>query len=267
MVRALLNRYLFLFALLTSVPTHADFDTAALGLKQCGTGQVKQALSGDKIELISGAHIKLADIKAPEHWEQPSQYKSWPYGFYARNQLDALVKGRKITLHCYKKSVNFLGVTVAHIILEDNDWLQAELLSQGIAFLYPEAQSSTAVHSLYAIEDAAQRSGKGIWAKDTYTPKSALDTDFRSGWFQIIAGTVISAKQVRKTIYLNFGDNWREDFTIEIPKRVFTAMKKAGLNPLDLENKPVEVRGIIEWGGGPKIILTSPNRLRLLERN
>ncbi|UTW59209.1 thermonuclease family protein [Kordiimonas sp. SCSIO 12603] len=247
-----------------STPPEIDFDATALGLSKCGNAVIAEATSGDKVRLSSGEDIQLADIKAPEYWQAPSQYKSWPYAAISKDILHEMVSGKAANFYCGNKHMNFQGTKVAHIFIENNTWLQQKLLSEGTVFFYPGALSKPAVKSLYTQEKIARESGKGIWEKGVYGPKAALDTDLKSGWFHIVRGTVISAKKVRQTIYLNFEENWREDFTIEIPAKTARAMKKAGLNPLDMEHKSVEVRGIIEWGGGPKIILTSPNRLRLL---
>jgi hypothetical protein len=65
-------------------------------------------------------------------------------------------------------------------------------------------------------------------------------------------------------IYLNFGDDWRSDFTISIDRKDVPAFPAAGIDVKALAGKRVWVRGWIEWRSGPMIAATHPEQLELL---
>jgi len=69
---------------------------------------------------------------------------------------------------------------------------------------------------------------------------------------------------VRGQIYLNFGADYKTDFTIAIAKRNRKRFEKAGLDPLSLEGATVRVRGWIELSNGPMVWLDHPERLEVL---
>jgi hypothetical protein len=65
-------------------------------------------------------------------------------------------------------------------------------------------------------------------------------------------------------IYLNFGDDWRSDFTISIDRKEIPAFAAAGIDLKVLAGKKVRVRGWIEWRNGAMIAATHPEQLELL---
>jgi hypothetical protein len=65
-------------------------------------------------------------------------------------------------------------------------------------------------------------------------------------------------------IYLNFGNDWRSDFTISIDRKDVRAFAAAGIDLKGLAGKRVRVRGWIEWRNGPMIAATHPEQLELL---
>ncbi len=235
--------------------------------KKCGTADNAIVLTGDTIHLPTEGIIKLADIKSPEFWPQDSPYKSWPYAQASKKALQKLLSQEKVSLYCGKQQSNFLGEKIRHLVLEENTslWVQEYLVKHGHAFLFPDSKSPTTIKQLYLNEDQAKHDKAGLWGISTYKVTAAMNTDeIRPGWFQIVRGKVHAAKKVRNKTYLNFEENWREDFTIEISGKILRTMKKQGLDPLAFAGKTIEVRGWVEWAGGPKIILSSPNRLRII---
>ena len=70
--------------------------------------------------------------------------------------------------------------------------------------------------------------------------------------------------EVRGRIYLNFGDDWRRDFTVRIAPRDKRAFARAGLDLLALEGRTIRVRGWIKWRDGPMIDATHPEQIELV---
>ena len=76
---------------------------------------------------------------------------------------------------------------------------------------------------------------------------------------------IIETTIVRGVTYLNFGADYKTDFTIAIDKGNKRVFNHADYDPLLLEGARVRVRGYIEMFGGPIIWLDDPNRLQVLD--
>jgi len=67
-------------------------------------------------------------------------------------------------------------------------------------------------------------------------------------------------------VYLNFGKNWRDDFTVSIApenKRVFS---KQSINPLEWNGKILRVRGWVEDYNGAYIEIDHPQAVEVLKQ-
>lgn len=251
-------------ALLVSGSVFADDKAVPSRLKFCGKINVLNAKDGETLITEGGQTVKLAGIKAPELWPEGAPYQSWPYAERSHELLDTKTASQTLEMFCEGEKSEYTGALIAHIKLPSGQWLQHSLVAAGNAYVYPRRTHITGIQSLYRAEKKARDEKRGIWAYNRQTITTA-DSDIRTGWFQIVSGKVLSAKTVRKTIFLNFGENWRTDFTAEISPKVNTAFKKAQINPLSYEGKNVEVRGWVTWKGGPHIMLEGLGQIQTLD--
>jgi len=228
--------------------------------KRCGEVIAAKALSGDTFFAEDGQKITLADIKAPELWPKEAPYSSWPYAYTARDVLELLIKGKRLTLYCDNNAKTLTGNPRAQALLPDASWVQEHMIRAGHAFFFRKHIGKFPSDLLLKAEADARTEKAGLWRTGAYAVKPAhAPDDIRIGWFQFVEGRVVSAKKVRNKIYLNFGDDWAKDFTVEIP---LSFVRRMAVDPLTLTGKSVSVRGWVEWAGGPKIILESPHNLR-----
>ncbi|SDD33970.1 thermonuclease family protein [Kordiimonas lacus] len=235
------------------------------GLEDCGTVTAQGAIGGARFTTNGGQVVKLALVKAPELWKKGDPYRSWPHAEAARDALIALTDGQEISLYCEGGKTNREGELVAHALLADGRWLQHVLVEGGNVFVFPRPTRRRGLETLYRTEDAARAEGKGLWAYDNMKTVDALGSGVRTGWFQIVEGSVVAANQVGTTLYLNFGEDWRTDFTVEIPSTALRHFGKAKIDPLTFEGRRVEVRGWIDFKGGPRLLLQGPGQLRLMK--
>lgn len=150
------------------------------------------------------------------------------------------------------------------------DSLQAQLVSEGLArvLAYPDSLPGEIAH-LLALEDEARLQGRGIWADPAYrvrdTDPDLLIQDV--GRLQLVEGRVMDVAILRSgRAYLNFGSDWRTDFTIRIDEGDVASFERTGIELPALEGQRVRVRGVIRSENGPMIRLTSPMRLEVLDR-
>lgn len=152
----------------------------------------------------------------------------------------------------------------AHILSLEGTWLQHALLRQGLARV--EAVESTAITTplLLGIEASARQQEKGLWSLKAFKPLSTDIPKNKMDRFQIIEGTIHKTAEVKGIIYLNFGDNWREDFTIKLAKDMRHKFSDKGQSLLDLKGHPIRIRGWLFWENGPMISLHNPEQLEIL---
>ena len=156
----------------------------------------------------------------------------------------------------------------AHIIVDPNGratWLQARLLAEGRSLLSGQYEKSPCMNSLIEIEAAARRSLTGNW-KSSWVPVPATDVDIlqtKAGEFSIVEGQVRSIGDRTKRLYLNFGQNWSQDFTVIVAKTGRNAFKGNWERFRHLTDKKVRIRGILEINSGPLIRLVYEGQLEI----
>src|SRR5690606_2171879 len=120
---------------------------------------------------------------------------------------------------------------------------------------------------LLTAERQARDAGVGLWGHAAYQLRRADRTRellrFRST-FQLVEGEVRSAADVRGQIYLNFGDNWRDDFTVTVRPAHKAAFDEAKFDFKALEHRRVRVRGWVDRRSGPLIEVFHPSQIELL---
>ena len=79
-----------------------------------------------------------------------------------------------------------------------------------------------------------------------------------------IEGRVLDAAVVRGRVYLNYGADWRSDFTVTLAPKVRRAFEAEGLDPEAYEGRTLRVRGWLKSFNGPMIEVTHPEQIELL---
>ncbi len=240
------------------------FDTK--GLADCGTTTAAGTLGGARFTTPEGLTVKLALVKAPEFWEPSSEYTSWPHALEAKKHLMNTLRGHTVTLFCEGQKTNRLGELVAHVVMPDGSWLQHTLVRDGYVFVFPGPTRRRGLDALYEAELEARADKKGLWIFKNLQPVAATGNSVKAGWFQIVEGVVVDAAKVRDTIFLNFGDDWRTDFTVEVPALTARYFERIGLDPLSLEGQHIEVRGWIDFKSGPRLLLQGPGQIRIIKQ-
>ncbi len=238
-------------------------DTAPL--KPCGETVAGDAIGGARFKSAEGQVIKNALVKAPELWEPGASYASWPHAVEAKKALQEKVTGKTVTLYCEGQKTNRLGEMVAHVIMPDGGWLALDLVREGHVFVFPGATRKQGLTTLYEAEEEARQASRGLWQYKNLIPVGAEDGQVKAGWFQIVRGRVREVGVVRGTYYLNFGEDWRSDFTIEIPPLVVRQFNQLGIDPQAFTDRTVEGRGWIDNKAGPRLLLQGPGQVRLLD--
>lgn len=238
------------------------------GLKAGETGIVSEIVDGDTLFLDGGLKVRLSAIQAPKLPLGRKGFKKWPLADQAKNALTQIAYRKDVQLFYGGKERDRYDRALAQTFVmgEENIWVQEEMVRRGLARVYTWPDTWQDSERLYAAEREAREARRGIWNHEYYAIRTpdpnnlAQDVDS----FQIVEGIITSVADVRGRIYLNFGADYKTDFTIAIDKSDRKRFKAAAYDPADLEGAHVRVRGWIELTNGPIIWLDHPERLEVL---
>lgn len=254
-------RHFILPLLLLAVPAMAE--DLPKGLTPMGEGVVAEAPSGDTLRLADGREVRLAGVEAP--WAGLGDSPAGPLAGAARAALEELAAGRGVTLLKAGQELDRHGRALAHVRRDDGLWLQAELLRRGWARVRVWAETRAGATELLAAEAQAKAAGRGLWGHPTYAVRDAAAFPAADvGSVQVVRGTVRRAVRLDDRVVLGFGPDWRTDFTVEVTPGDLRGFRKAGLDPLALKGRVVEVRGWVEERDGPCIRVTLPEQVAVL---
>lgn len=162
---------------------------------------------------------------------------------------------------------NRLQQKLYHVAIEDNDsWVQGILVQLGLARVRTEVSNPEMAAQLYALEEQARKAALGLWSKPEYRILKSEEAENFINSFQIVEGTVLSAARKQNNVYLNFGQDWRSDFTVSIPSNSLKRFNKINMNPLDLNGKTIRVRGWIGSYNGPYIDTDHPEAIEIIQK-
>ena len=227
--------------------------------------RVREIVDGDTLFLSSGLKVRLSGMQAPKLSLGREHITDWPLGAESKAALMELVLDKEVTLYYGGERRDRYGRALAQVF-KGETYLQEEMVRKGLARVYtwPDTWQDSA--RLLAAEQEARAASRGMWGLARYKIRSpepnGLAQDVDS--FQIVEGIITSTAEVRGRVYLNFGADYKTDFTVVIDADARKAFDGA-YDPLALEGAKVRVRGWVELKNGPSIWLTHPAPLELLD--
>ncbi|MDX1576243.1 MAG: thermonuclease family protein [Kiloniellales bacterium] len=261
-----------IFALLNSAgsgPSHAA-GAADPTLDLAERAQVVEVIDGDTVLLDDGRHVRLVGIQSPKLPLGRSGFDAWPLAEEAKSALGELTLGRDVGLGYGGRQTDRHGRALAHLYLlgetgEPDLWVQGALLEAGMARVYSFADNRALIGEMLARERQARTLRRGIWADPFYAVQTPEGLDGHAGSFQIVEGIVLNAALVKGRVYLNFGVDWRSDFTVTLAPAVRRVFEAEGIDPLAYGGQKVRVRGWIESFNGPMIEASHPEQIEVIE--
>jgi len=254
----------------------AEHHQAINGLTKGETGRVLRIIDGDSFILEGGLRVNLAAVQAPKRSWPEKGLMAWPLAERSRFELADILEGKRVQLYYggVKRDRYERAPAQVWLISDDgseNFWVQEAMVETGMARVYTWPGQIQNTGRLYKAEQIARKEGHGIWDHDEtdgFYDVRRPDPDPLVQYVdsvQIVEGIVISSADVRGITFLNFGSDYKTDFTVAIAKKDRKAFKKTGVDLLGLEGARVRARGWIELGNGPVIWLKDPNRLEVLD--
>lgn len=235
------------------------------GLELGEQGLVATVVDGDTVILESGLKVRLVGIQAPKLPLGRVGFKKWPYGEEAKLALRGLVEGRRVRLYYGGARRDRYGRALAHLrVMDDGLWIQRRLLAVGMARVYSFSDNRALITEMLKVEQVARSLGRGLWSLESYHLLSAESLGKQTHGFQIIEGKVVQAAVVRGRGYLNFGPDWKTDFTISVGPADLRSFAAAGMDFGAYEGRSVRVRGWVRYYNGPMIEVTHPEQIEVI---
>ena len=227
------------------------------------TVRATAVLDGETLRLDDGRELRLSGIDTPRPPAGADPARRWPLADGAVALLTELTAGQPLTL-AVEVAEDRYGRVLAQVTRGDGLWVQGEMLRRGLARVQTRPDAHARAPEMLAVEADARNARRGLWRTRVYGVRRAADTarllrDRDS--FQVIEGTVAATAKVKDLIYLNFGDDWRDDTTVMLTRAAAKACAKAGLDPLALTGQTVRVRGWVTERNGPMIDVTHPEQI------
>jgi endonuclease YncB( thermonuclease family) len=243
----------------------------ACKLETLATGTVRRVIDGRSFQLEDGQHVRLAAVESPHLPLPGATGPPVNAGLAAQSTLEALLVGRAVTLQKLGPNADRYGRIVALVTIEGQERsVQQDMLARGYARVAAEIGAPDCAVALFAAERTARANSLGLWSDPYYVVRQAENPTrvlAERGRFTLVEGKVLSVRESRGTIYVNFGRRWSEDFTVTILKRNERAFVAAGIEPKKLAGRRIRARGIIEERGGPWIEAARPEQIELTEQD
>ena len=212
--------------------------------------------NGQSLTLYDGRTVRLGTIQAPRMATKGMPPE--PLAIEARNALRRLTQDHALTFSdpVPDKFSRLRAQVFADTGTTDPPlWVQGEMITQGLARVHTRRDDQARAHQLLALEETARKTRRGIWAQPYYALRTPNNAGAAIGSFQIVQGRIFDVAEVRERIYLNFGEDWRHDFTINIAPKDKRQFTRVGIDLIGLAGAEVRVRGLVRFLNGPIIYL------------
>jgi len=284
-------KLLFLFFILLCAPAYASEEATKTppkippqivvpdlsSLKHTKSGRVDKVIDGLTVLLKDKTIVRLASLDIPDF----HIWRDAPHSDKALALLqEHLSEDTEIMLYqtvkAKKGRLNRMNHELAHIVTKskkdikkgntESMWINGLLLAHGIARVMIAPNAPEMVEQMLGLEKQARAQKQGMWSDESdykvLTPETAGEAN---GEFAIIEGRVEKTASVRNNVYLNFGKDWKTDFTIMISPTMRKKLAREGIHPLGLGGKTVRVRGWLREYNGPLIELDVSEHLEIIE--
>jgi endonuclease YncB( thermonuclease family) len=263
-----------LLAMLLAAPIRAWAECTG---EDGGGGVVAEISDGDTLILDDGRAVRLVGMLGPK------RARGGPVS-EARADMENAVRdltlGKKVTLQLDERKRDRYGRLLAQVKVIGDDappvWVQGKIIGAGLARVISSPDNRLCITELLALENQARKAQAGLWRSGFFTIRHAEAEDLLTGLaeaYEIVEGQVSNVTEIRGKTYINFGQNWRRDFTAfvsaESTKRFGASEADGGTPPIalaDLGGRRIRVRGWMKNFNGPSITVTHPEQIEILDR-
>jgi len=247
-------------ALLTVGATHAAPHQPCAGPASIPAAPVLSIEKSGAIVLANKQTVHLEGIRLPNGALDRAPVD---YSARARAEINLVARAHALTLQVVAPARDRYGRLRAQAFSHAG-WLQGELLRQGLARVALAPDRTECAGELYAAEAEARQARRGLWSIAAYAIREPEDLWPDIGTFQVVEGKVLNASSKNGRAYLNFGSDWRRDFTVTVDPGDMINFRTAGVDPLSYVGQTIRVRGWVQLLHGPEIEVANPQSIEVV---
>ncbi|MCK4912396.1 MAG: thermonuclease family protein [Candidatus Omnitrophica bacterium] len=240
-----------------------------LACNQFDYSQVKvlEVIDGDTIKLSNGRLLRYIGLDTPEVRIKDKNgnfnYQPQPFSLEAKEFNRKLVEGKNIRIEFDIERTDRYGRLLGYCFI-DKTFVNAKLIEQGYAVISTIPPNVKYVEFFIDAQKKARKKKKGLWGSFPVIDHNQANKYINQ--IRSVEGVVVDTYQSAKCLFLNFGQNYKNDFTIVIFNKALSAFTRDGIDPVDFYiGKKVRVSGKIREYNGPEIIVNSPYEIEVLE--
>ncbi|MEQ8605024.1 MAG: thermonuclease family protein [Marivibrio sp.] len=228
------------------------------GLPQSFEARVEAAIAVDRVRLAGGREFVLPHLLSPGLWRPgaieaeraaAAALADRTLGATVRVDLAAAARDRYARLR-------------GRLRLADGTDLAVAMLAAGRAVTLAEPDAPPArLAALLAAEAEARAAGAGFWRDGFFRVAAAEPYDGPLDGFAIVEGVVARVGRAGRRVFLEFGADWRRDFTAGLDAGAARRFERAGVDLDALEGRVVRVRGWVRRWNGAFLDLETPAQL------
>ena len=221
------------------------------------------AIDGDTLALADGRTVHVAGIEAVKAGSAARRRRA---GAAAQREIARLVEGHQVIVSPAPAAADRYGRLHGRVRLADGRSPAELLVAAGLARVRLFPGEKPCLANLLAAEAGARAARRGLWALPEFAVRRAGDPSLlaQTGLYELVEGRVASVGHGKYMVFLDFGRDYRRDFTVMVPNAMVEALPLAADA---FRGRRIRVRGVIEESGGPAIRLATPDDIELLDRN
>lgn len=224
------------------------------------TARVAAVPTAKTLQLEDGRIVRLAAVQAPNR-ARNARERDDALAQQAHATMQQLAKDKTVRIEPVADAPDRHGRIVARVYGVQGQLLQEKFLRAGMGWAYTFPDTRDMAAALLAAEQEAEQEKRGVWAEPAYAVLSPEQAEKHRGEFRLVEGVVQHVAEVRGRYYLNFGEDWKTDFTLLIERGDAKRFDAAWLQ--GLEGRRVRARGWLFRMNGPAMELTHPEQLQL----
>lgn len=210
-----------------------------------------------------GKIVSLYGLQFPDSVENPMEFER------ALDRLSSLVFGGLVTLDTSLfeeagSEMDRYGDRHSKVLDPSGRWIQQELVEQGFVWWSGAAKYPKQLRrSLVAAERRAEETRSGVWREFRTLNANTLTSLPESANFVIAEGRVLNVYRSAKMTFINFGEDWKTDFTAAISSKNRRKFETQDWKLSALMHKLIRIRGSVRWYNGPYMELSFPEQLEI----
>ncbi len=249
------------------------FILSAFLLTGCVSGdysniKVVEVIDGDTIRLANGKLLRYIGIDTPEiHLKRGGQfiYSPQPFSLEAKELNRRLTEGKFIRIEFDVEKTDRYSRLLGYCFVGE-ELVNKKMIEEGMAVIYTKPPNIKYADLFITTQKQAHQNKKGLWG--AYVVVDSNQAHRYVNQIRTVRGKVLNTYDSGKIVFLNFGADYKTDFTVVIFKNSLEYFRQKNIDPLTFyQGKTIEVSGRIREFNGPEIIVNSPEEIEIISGN